>query len=308
MMRVSTASTYATMLANLTQAQARQNEAGTQVASEKNATDLKGYARQAEMLTAMRGVQTKVAGFLEQTAQLTGRLNMQEIALTRAADSAQGARTAIADSLAADNGETLSQALSGFFSDAAAALNTRHDGRYLFAGGQSDIAPVASLSMAGLANPATVADQFRNDDMIIANRLDETATMETGFLASQLGDTLFTTMKAIRDYTDANGEFGSPLTDAQKTFLTNQLGQFDVAVGELTTATARNGLMQRRLESAREDLTGRDTTLTNLIGGITDVDMAEAVSRLQMAQLSVQAAAQVFQSLNGSTLLNYLRP
>jgi flagellar hook-associated protein 3 FlgL len=308
MMRVSTASNYATMLANLTRAQVRQNEAGTQVASEKNATDLKGYAPQAEVLTAMRGVQTKVAGFLDQTAQLSGRLDMQEVALTRIADSTQGARTAIADALAADNGATLSQALNGFFSDAAAALNSRHDGRYLFAGGQSDIAPVASTNMASLAAPATVADQFLNDDMIISNRLDETATMETGFLASDLGDTLFSTMKAIRDYTDANGNFSNPLTDAQKTFLTTQLGQFDVAVDELTNATARNGLMQKRLESAREDLSGRAATLTNLIGEITDVDMPEAISRLQAAQVSVQAAAQVFQSLSGSSLLNILQP
>ena len=307
MLRISTASTYSAMLANLTKAQARQNEAAGQVSSEKNADDLRGYAHQAEMLTAMRGVQAKVDGFLDQTAHLSARLDMQEVALTRVGDSVTGARTAVADALAADDGATLQQALAGFFSDAAAALNSKHDGRYLFAGGQSDVAPVANLNMSALANPATVASQFRNDDTIIANRLDETTTMDTGFLASDLGDQFFTTMKTIRDYTDLNGGFSSPLTDAQKTFLTTQLAEFDEAVEGMTYASARNGLMQTRLTSGRSDLEGRQKTPEGMVGDITDVNKAEAISRLQAAQLSLEAAAQVFQSLSGSSLLNVLR-
>ena len=47
--------------------------------------------------------------------------------------------------------------------------------------------------------------------------------------------------------------------------------------------------------------------LATMMGRLTDVDMAEAVSRLQQAQISVQAAAQVFVSLNGASLLNVLK-
>lgn len=306
MLRVSTASTYSAMLANLTQAQVRQNEAASQVASEKNADDLKGYARNAEVLTAMRGVQVKVAGFLEQTSSLGARLDMQEIALTRAAESVSGAREAIADSLASDNAGTLMQALSGFFADTVGALNTRHDGRYLFAGGQTDTLPVNSTGLASLANPAVVSAQFDNDTLIISNRLDENTVMDTGFLASELGTAAFNAFKAVRDYVDANGAFSTPLTGAQKTFLTSQLAVFDTAQLGLTDATARNGLMQNRLESARTDLTGRDTALDGMVGDITNVNMAEALTRLEQARISVEASAQVFQTLRGSSLLAIL--
>jgi flagellar hook-associated protein 3 FlgL len=306
MLRVSTASTYSAMLANLTQAQVRQNEASDQVSSEKKADDLKGYARNAEVLTAMRSVQVKVAGFLEQTSALGARLDMQEIALTRASESVSGGREAIADSLASDNAGTLMQALSGFFADTVGALNTRHDGRYLFAGGQTDTLPVTSTGLASIASPAVVANQFANDTMIISNRLDENTVMDTGFLASDLGTPAFTAFKAVKDYVDANGPFTTPLTTAQKTFLTTQLGTFDAASQGLTDATARNGLMQNRLESARTDLTGRDTTLDTMVGDITNINMAEALTKLEQAQLSVQAAAQVFQTLRGSSLLAIL--
>jgi flagellar hook-associated protein 3 FlgL len=306
MLRVSTASTYSAMLSNLTQAQVRQNEAATQVSSEKKATDLKGYARNAEVLTAMRGVQVKVAGFLEQTSQIGGRLDMQEVAMTRMADSVTGARTAIADSLASDDAGTLMQALGGFFADAVGALNTRHDGRYLFAGGQSDTPPVNSTGLASLASPAVVGAQFDNDNMIVSNRLDENTVMDTGFLASNLGTPAFGAFKAVQDYVTTSGAFSTPLTAAQKTFLTTQLTAFDTASQGLTDATASNGLMQTRLASAREDLTGRDTALDVMVGDVTNVDKAEAITRLEQAQLSVQAAAQVFQTLQGSSLLAIL--
>ena len=69
----------------------------------------------------------------------------------------------------------------------------------------------------------------------------------------------------------------------------------------------RNGVTQKRFESATTDLSNQADTLTIMVGGVTDVDMAEAVTRLQAAQLAVQASAQVFSSLQQSSLLNVLR-
>lgn len=306
MLRVSTASTYSSMLSNLTQAQVRQNEYAAQVSSEKKASDLKGYARNAEVLTAMRGVQVKVAGFLEQTSQIGGRLDMQEVAMTRMSDSVGSARTAIADAMASDNAGTLMQALGGFFDDTVAALNTRHDGRYLFAGGKTDTLPVTATSLSDIGNPATVAAQFKNDNLTISNRLDENTVMDTGFLASKLGSAAFDAFKSVQDYVTTNGAFSSPLTEAQKTFLTQKLTEFDAASKGLTDATASNGLMQSRLESAVTDLKGRDTALDVMVGDVTNVNKAEVISKLEQAQLSVAAAAQVFQTLQGSSLLAIL--
>ena len=45
-----------------------------------------------------------------------------------------------------------------------------------------------------------------------------------------------------------------------------------------------------------------------MIGNITNVNMANAISELTAAQTSVQAAAQVFNTLQTSSLLNYLTP
>ena len=84
------------------------------------------------------------------------------------------------------------------------------------------------------------------------------------------------------------------------------VAQFDSAREDATTAGARNGAVLKRLEGTKTDLSGRLDTMQNLMGKITDVDMADAISRLQNAQIAVQASAEVFNTLRQSSLLNFL--
>ncbi len=51
----------------------------------------------------------------------------------------------------------------------------------------------------------------------------------------------------------------------------------------------------------------RVTLLKGEISDISEVDMAEAISRLEQAQTALQASAQVFATLRGSSLLELLR-
>jgi hypothetical protein len=46
--------------------------------------------------------------------------------------------------------------------------------------------------------------------------------------------------------------------------------------------------------------------MQTLIGNVDQADVAQATTNLQQAQLSIQAAGQVFQALNASSLLNTL--
>ena len=58
--RVSTAGNYSAILANLMAAEGRQVDAENRVSSQKNGNDLKGYANQAETLTAMNTVNARL--------------------------------------------------------------------------------------------------------------------------------------------------------------------------------------------------------------------------------------------------------
>jgi flagellar hook-associated protein 3 FlgL len=47
--------------------------------------------------------------------------------------------------------------------------------------------------------------------------------------------------------------------------------------------------------------------MTSLIGDLQDADLAEAASRLQQAQIAVEASARTFSILQNVSLLNFLR-
>ncbi len=74
----------------------------------------------------------------------------------------------------------------------------------------------------------------------------------------------------------------------------------------LNNVVAQNGQAQNEVTNAQGDLTQRQTMLQGLIGNVTSADLAKATTDLQQAQLSIQAAGQVFQALNASSLLNAL--
>ncbi len=307
--RVSTSGNYALVLSNLMLAQKRQIEAGQQVSSEKKGDDLKSYSRNAETLTAMRALQTRVGGFVSQTDLLSAKLTMQDTALNQVADSAQAARDAIANALATGRGDTLMQELQNAFSNTVQGLNSKFQGEYLFSGGQVNTKATTATSLGDLTAAPSIASLFQNDQLKVSNRLDESTSIQTGFLADQIGTPLYQAFQGVEAFDQgANGPFNGTLTTAQRQYLTGVLANFDTVHDNLIKVAGQNGLLQKETETAQKDLSSRQTLLTNMVGDITDVNMAEAVSRLQQAQVSVQAAAQVFGALKGASLLEILTP
>lgn len=307
MTRVSTVQNYNIMTANLMKAQIRQNEVGGQVSSQKVASDLKGYAKNAEMLTAMRGTQTRINGLVEQNKLVNNRLEMQDTGIGKIADSTKAAREAVANSLAAGNATTLMQELRASFGNIVQGLNTKSNGLYVFSGAKTDVATTSATTMTDLTTAPDVTDLFHNDQYIATNRVDEQTSAKTGVLGDEMGKAVFEVFKEIQAYVDANGDFTGNLDDTQVDFLKGLLGKFDDAYKGVIDIQGKNGVTQKRFESATTDLSNQADTLTVMVGGITDVDMADAVTRLQAAQLAVQASAQVFSSLQQSSLLNVLR-
>ena len=307
MTRVSTNGNFGVMTSNLMRAQVLQNAAGEQVSSQKNATDLKGYSKNAEVLTAMRSAQAKVAGFLDQTTLVSNRLDVQDTSIGQVADATQSARDAIANAVAAGNAETLMQSLNGAFGDVVQGLNAKSNGRYVFSGAKSDTAPTTATSMADLTAAPSTASLFQNDQYITTNRIDDSTSVDTGVLADKMGTGTFNAFKQVQAYVDANGPFTGTLTTTQSDFLRGLLPTFDAVKTGLTTVQAKNGLNQARFTTAQTDLKSQADTLTTMVGGITDVDMADAVTKLESAKLAVQASAQVFASLQNSSLLNVLK-
>jgi flagellar hook-associated protein 3 FlgL len=302
--RVSTAGSYNTVLANLTQAQQSQLFFGNEVATQKKGSDLKGFATTADTLTAMNTVKARLVSYQNQNSVVADRLSSQDVALNQVTDAAGSVRQSIANALATGSAETLMEEVSAQLSTAVEGMNSRYNGKYLFAGGQVDTKPVTVTQLSDLNGAVSVSSFFQNDNYKLQNKVDDSTTMTTGVLASDIGTQL---MQAFQDLQNSPvGPFNGTLTSAQQTWLAGELSKWDSVRTNLTSMTAANGLQQQRLDQSKTNVIAQDTTLTGMLGDITDADMGQAATQLQMAQMSVQAAAKVFQTLQGSSLLNLL--
>jgi flagellar hook-associated protein 3 FlgL len=306
--RVTTPGNYSTVLANLLSAQRSQMEAGDRVATRKNGQNLKDYAKSSELLTAMRSVQTRLGVYEDQNKLLSDKLSTQNTGILRVADAAQAVRQIFSEALASGRVDTLVEDVEGQLRNAVEGMNARYGGKYVFAGGQVDTRPVTATTLSDLTAGPPIASFFQNDQFKVTAKIDEATTVNTGILADNLGTDLLAAFQAFQAFNEGgSGPFAGALTAAQQTFLEGQLANWDSVRADVTNIAAYNGVNQKRLDTVAEDLTTRQNTLAGMLGEITDADMAKAAADLEQAQISVQSAAYVFQSLQDSSLINILR-
>lgn len=309
MNRVSTSGNYQSALLNLMNAQSRQNEAQTRVSTQKNATDMAGFGRGAESLTTLKAAASRVQGFLSTGEAVAARLESQDMALNRIGDGITAARAAIGNVLAADNADVLMLELQGQFQTIQNGLNTQHQGVYLFAGGNTSQPPVNVSTLSELAAAPSVAATFDNDNLSPTSRLGEGRSVQTGYLANDVGSKIFDIFRDIQAYSadPATGPLTGKPTQAQKDFLTAQLSRLDAASQGTIEVIARNGALAKQVETTNASHTRQIESLDGMVSSKTDADLAKALTDLQLSQVAVQASAQVLSKLSESSLLNYLR-
>lgn len=308
MTRISTADSYQSALLDLMRAQKRQSEAQKQVSTQKVADDLKGFGRASETITAFKSAHARIQGYIDVGGQVMQRLDTQDLAMQRVGDAADGARQDIAEALANGRLDGLMLDLQSRFSQAQDGLNFKHQGRYLFAGAQVDTPPVTADTLSDLTAVPTAADVFVNDQLKAVSRLDDASTLQTGFLADEIGGKLFDAFRQIQAYHEGpNGPLTGQMNDNQRAFLQGIVATFAAAHEDVLQTTAQNGALQQRVDNHLESQKDQSYAMEELIGERTDVDLAEAITALEQAQLAVQASAQVIGQLRNSSLLDILR-
>ena len=103
-----------------------------------------------------------------------------------------------------------------------------------------------------------------------------------------------------------SGPFSAPLTQPQTDFLNALLPSLGTAASGAVAQVAANGVAQSRVENAQAQLADRKTASDAIVGKIAEADPAKAAVDLQLASTALQASAQVFSVLQGSSLLSVL--
>ena len=308
MQPISTSASWSSALLNLTQAEQQQTTAQNQVSSGQVAQNLGGYGQGAETISSMEASQTRLQGFITAGNALTSSLTDQATALTQVANGGAAALQAVTDAIASGSAAGLMQSLQTQYQQVTGGLNAQSNGVYIFGGGSTNQAPVTVTNISNLiplASPPTAA--FQNGPFVSSSQIDESTTIQTGMLANNVGTNLLGVFQSIAAY-DAgpNGPLNGQLTQTKISFLQSQISAFDAANTTVTSYQAQNGAAQKTVSNAITDQQNQSTTLQNLVGDRTNVDMATALSNLSQAQNAVQASAQVLASLQNDSLLKIL--
>lgn len=308
MTRVATHGNYQSALLDLMKAQTRAADAQERVSTQKNATDLTGFGRQSETLTALKGAQSRIQGFIDTGEAVSARLVTQDLATNQINDAIAGIREALGSVLSTDSAGSLMLELEGQFQSIRGGLNARHHGGYLFAGASTNTPPVAAANLSELLAAPTVASLFSNDTLKPVSRVAEGSTLETGFLADELGTEILTILRDIQSFhgTAGSGPLTGRATEAQKTFLATQLSRLEQANTNVVNKVAKTGSLAKQVETISKGHMAQLGALDELVAGRTDADMAVAITDLQLSQIAIQASAQVISQLRQVSLLNYL--
>jgi flagellar hook-associated protein 3 FlgL len=306
--RVSSSGQMQYLLSQIMQASAALGKTQAQVASGKVSSDYAGIGSKTAMLEAARSASARADSYQSATQLALTQVDQQDSQLTSISGLADQLRQAVTQAVANNDGSTLMTTASGIFDQLKQILDTQDpNGNYIYGGNNDNVPPVSIDSLSDLTSLSSAADAFANGSVARSIVVADGESVKIGVLASDAGQQLMQTLKSIADFNAGSaGNFGSTLTGTQADFLTGQIQSATAASHSVNNLAAANGNAYAQLQ----DASGRQQSLSTLYKGFTsdleDVDMGEAITRLNQNQVALQAALQITSKLNQISLLNYL--
>lgn len=305
--RVATLSLGQTLTSEYGRIQGRTLNTQEQISTGKVGNQYADAKDKAGVLAAAKMKAAGVDAYTAATKEVLNRLNIQDLHLQQLSDVAARLRTAIGEALSTGHAPALMTDVKNLYAEAVGLLNTRIDGKFIYGGSRTDQAPVNADTLDALVAAPTIADIFENTDLAQTQRIDESEILETGLTASGIATDLMQMFKDIATFNaGAGGPVGMDMTDAQKTFFTTQHVALPDIQTDINTIAAINGTRHEQATNALDRHEGLAAYFAKFVGDIEDVDLADAIARLNADQVAAEAAGRMIARLNQVSLLNFL--
>ena len=305
---VSTNAQSQMLMAELAQAQDSVNQSEAQVATGYVSTTYTGMGDNTAMLESTKAVLERTTGYQSATTLALNQSNLQDTQLTQLSSVATQLYTDMANAVANGDASTLMNQVQGLYQQATQILNAQDtNGNYIFGGNNANTPPVTPTTLNQLASLGNVSQAFANGTKAASVQVADNQTVQVGMLASNIGTSLMQTFADIAQFNNGStGNFGSGLTSAQSTFLTNELPTAISGEQSVNNSAASNGDVYSQLQEAQTQQQSLSTLYTGFVSNLQDVDMSTAITQLNQNQNALQAALQVTAQIGNISLLNYL--
>jgi flagellar hook-associated protein 3 FlgL len=305
--RVATNSSSQYLLSQIMRANNALDVSQTQVASGKVSTDYAGIGDKTAALEAARSAADRAKAYSSNTQLALTQADLQDAQLTTLTGLATQLQKALQSAAGNSDGTNLIETAKSIFEQASSLLNaTDANGNYLYGGDKSDTPPFTATDISSL-NSQPIANFFVNGSTAKKVQVGDGQTEQIGVLASDIGKDLMTALNTLYQADSPSGSLSSALTTAQTDQLTSTvLPLATAAAKKLNAATAANGNVYNSINDSITNQKAVSNLYDGFVSDIEDVDMAQAITKLNSNQVALQAALQVAAKLGQLTLLNYL--
>jgi flagellar hook-associated protein 3 FlgL len=176
-----------------------------------------------------------------------------------------------------------------------AEANSTYNGRYIFSGTATNVAPYPSNAYAGTALP--VQRLIAPGEIVKVNQ-DGPAAFGVQAVGPPATKNVFDVMDDVIGALTAGN-----MSVLQTTALTELDGSFTTALNARTTV----GAISNRLDTQRTRMSGQELSVTDLLSKTEDADMAKTLITYSQTQTAYQAALQAGAKIIQPTLMDFLR-
>ena len=305
MNRVANLSAQNLSLSLLQQTQSRAMDAQVQISTGKKAERYMGVAPDSARLLSLKSEHARATQFVAGNKVADMRLQKMETSIAGTMDVATNLRTLLVNATHDENATALALNAEGaaMLSQVANYLNTQLDGRHLFSGSRTDIAPVdfSTLPADGVFTGPAADLYYKGDDLPATLRTGEASSITYGVTADEPGlDKLVQALQIVAtiDTTDPT---------AARARLEEALTLANGAVAEIPDIRSRIGSSRATIELANSQHDEFLLYAEGAIGDIENVDVTEAITRLSGHQATLEASYASLARLQSVSLLDYLR-
>lgn len=306
MTRISTLNQQQSVIGQMLRSQIELADSQRQVSTGYKADRYEGLARDTAALVSARAIESRTTQYIELGQQINGQLSLQDTGLSTIYDAAKNLRDSLLSSLANNSGRVIVPELESAFVSGKSVLNTRYAGKYLYSGARTDVPPFNAVDLADLSVLASpIASFFYNNQQKAQVRMDQNQIVEYGVLADEMGKDFMASIKRLGEYNAAT-PFGVSLTPADRAILQTELTNLDAVMSGIIKLQANNGFTGKRIESIISRHESLAIVNKQLIADISEVDMAEAITRFNQDKLAVESSYNLLRQMTQISLLNFL--
>lgn len=302
MTRIADIAQQARSLGFIASSQARVSEIQTQIGSGRKSQAFMGISRQAERLVSLEATHTRVSQYVENNNAVQRRLQTMESNVAQIFEVMSSYKTLLVDALNAQNAADLNMAVRAqeMLNQISSMLNVEEDGRFLFAGSATNVQPVDLTGLPAAYVIPTVngasSGYYQGNTQVLSVRAADNFDVSYGVTADALGFE-----QAIRAlHVVVTGVATDPTT------LNHALSVTSEALNNIANTRTQIGAVANTLD----DLNGKHDEFMlfteQTIGQIENVDIAEAVSKMNAASIALEASFMTLSRLSQLSLLKYL--